>query len=181
MGACRYGTSLQASHQLDISKVSAVNEWDIKLNTKRSSHHIYKQPYSWLYYLAYYLDILSLITLDILYDFPKISNHFPNSSKDSSKIVWGPLRIGTLYMQPKIEDFQGISDYFLIIHHQIYLVVSLRVKCDISEVINIFTSKRLWKIYHSSLGDGFVWVLIRVENFPVKYLCLTNILNTLLT
>ena len=38
-------------------------------------------------FFVYYLDILSLITLDILYDFLKISDHFANISKDSPKIV----------------------------------------------------------------------------------------------
>ena len=66
------------SVQLDITRVSAANERDIKLNTRREISYLQAA----MYYSVHYIN-----TGD---DFLKISEQFTKTSEDSPKVVRRP-------------------------------------------------------------------------------------------
>ena len=95
-----------SSVQLDILRVSAASEWDIKKNTRRqippstSSHVLF-------------CSLHKHTNDDFFDDFPKISDHFPMISEDSPKVV----RRSDKRFQICFENFRRSDEVSIIQQH----------------------------------------------------------------
>ena len=98
MSARRYGISLRVLK-------TRYPDIDIKLNTRKDSPFLKAA----MYYFVYYIDIR---TDNVFDDSPKITDHFPKISKDSSRLVRrSHERFLTIYENvqnlPKIAEVYG--------------------------------------------------------------------------
>ena len=126
----------------------------------------------WCYF--YYVDILMTAFLTIFRRFPttfqrfpkilqnlseghtNVTEHFPKVSEDFRKLP------KTFEEDPKMFRWYTSEFKYNFKRDELHIV-----KSSISSLV------RIWKIYHSSPGCGFVWIL-RVVYFPVKDSCLYN-------
>ena len=116
----------------------------------------------------------------VIDDFPKISDHFPKIAEDFQKLFRRPDERSRTFF----ENFRSLPKTFkevpvMFRSYTNEFTCNLRDKLDISEIIDIFTWVRIWKIRHSSPGYSFVWIS-RVAYFPVNHHSCLNTVNPLL-